>query len=145
MRTIIQTIGPLYGESVNGSVFGQPNGSVARPAPNVSASVIVSGDSATLTFKSISGGQIANYDLEGITAEFINADSIVRIRVVIYDGGGDAIGTTTYPIGNVQGPADHIPTDGDTLTVVFDCYDSYNSLVAQSDPLEITAVVPEGD
>lgn len=29
MRTIIQTIGPLYGEIVNGSVFGQPNGSVA--------------------------------------------------------------------------------------------------------------------
>lgn len=29
MRTIIQTIGPLYGEVVNGSVFGQPNGSVA--------------------------------------------------------------------------------------------------------------------
>lgn len=29
MKTIIQTIGPLYGEVVNGSVFGQPNGSVA--------------------------------------------------------------------------------------------------------------------
>ena len=32
MRTIIQTIGPLYGEIVNGSVFGQPNGSEAIPA-----------------------------------------------------------------------------------------------------------------
>ena len=29
MRTIIQHIGPLYGESNTGSVFGQPNGSVA--------------------------------------------------------------------------------------------------------------------
>lgn len=29
MKTIIQTIGPLYGEVVNGSVFGQPNGSIA--------------------------------------------------------------------------------------------------------------------
>lgn len=28
MRTIIQKIGPLYGEVVNGTVFGQPNGSV---------------------------------------------------------------------------------------------------------------------
>lgn len=31
MKTIIQTIGPLYGEPINGSVFGQPNGSVAVP------------------------------------------------------------------------------------------------------------------
>lgn len=29
MRTIIQHIGPLYGESNTGSVFGQPNGSIA--------------------------------------------------------------------------------------------------------------------
>jgi hypothetical protein len=29
MRTIIQHIGPLYGELNTGSVFGQPNGSVA--------------------------------------------------------------------------------------------------------------------
>lgn len=40
MRTIIQHIGPLYGEKNTGSVFGQPNGSVAigqdyAPAPPV--------------------------------------------------------------------------------------------------------------
>lgn len=29
MKTIIQKIGPLYGEAVNGTVFGQPNGSQA--------------------------------------------------------------------------------------------------------------------
>lgn len=29
MKTIIQKIGPLYGEVVNGTVFGQPNGSDA--------------------------------------------------------------------------------------------------------------------
>lgn len=39
MRTIIQHIGPLYGEPNTGSVFGQPNGSVAigqgfAPAPS---------------------------------------------------------------------------------------------------------------
>lgn len=33
MKTIIQTIGPLYGEVVNGTVFGQPNGSIAVPSP----------------------------------------------------------------------------------------------------------------
>lgn len=34
MKTIIQTIGPLYGDDVNGSVFGQPNGSVYTPPAN---------------------------------------------------------------------------------------------------------------
>ena len=39
MRTIIQHIGPLYGEANTGTVFGQPNGSIAigqgkAPAPS---------------------------------------------------------------------------------------------------------------
>ena len=39
-KTIIQTIGPLYGEVVNGTVFGRPNGSVYIPAVNtITASV----------------------------------------------------------------------------------------------------------
>lgn len=33
-KTIIQTIGPLYGEAVNGTVFGRPNGSVFVPISN---------------------------------------------------------------------------------------------------------------
>ena len=33
-KTIIQTIGPLYGEVVNGTVFGRPNGSVYVPSAN---------------------------------------------------------------------------------------------------------------
>lgn len=33
-KTIIQTIGPLYGEVVNGTVFGQPNGSIYTPSTN---------------------------------------------------------------------------------------------------------------
>lgn len=35
MKTIIQTIGPLYGDDVNGTVFGQPNGSIATSPNNV--------------------------------------------------------------------------------------------------------------
>lgn len=34
-KTIIQTIGPLYGEVVNGTVFGRPNGSIFVPIQNV--------------------------------------------------------------------------------------------------------------
>ena len=33
-RTIIQPIGPLYGEAVNGTVFGRPNGSIYVPSQN---------------------------------------------------------------------------------------------------------------
>ena len=33
-KTIIQTIGPLYGDVVNGTVFGRPNGSVYVPSEN---------------------------------------------------------------------------------------------------------------
>lgn len=33
-KTIIQTIGPLYGEVVNGTVFGRPNGSIYVPTQN---------------------------------------------------------------------------------------------------------------
>ena len=33
-KTIIQTIGPLYGEVVNGTVFGRPNGSIFIPTTN---------------------------------------------------------------------------------------------------------------
>ena len=39
-KTIIQTIGPLYGEVENGTVFGRPNGSVFVPSANtITASV----------------------------------------------------------------------------------------------------------
>ena len=33
-KTIIQSIGPLYGDVVNGTVFGRPNGSIYVPAVN---------------------------------------------------------------------------------------------------------------
>lgn len=36
-KTIIQTIGPLYGEVVNGTVFGRPNGSIYVPPTNTIA------------------------------------------------------------------------------------------------------------
>ena len=47
-KTIIQTIGPLYGEVVNGTVFGRPNGSVYVPVSNkISLSASEGGATAT--------------------------------------------------------------------------------------------------
>lgn len=42
-KTIIQTIGPLYGEVVNGTVFGRPNGSIYVPIANTIAMDIPAG------------------------------------------------------------------------------------------------------
>lgn len=39
-KTIIQTIGPLYGEVTNGTVFGRPNGSVYVPSQNTISATI---------------------------------------------------------------------------------------------------------
>jgi hypothetical protein len=40
-KTIIQTIGPLYGEVVNGTVFGRPNGSIYVPSSNTIVAELV--------------------------------------------------------------------------------------------------------
>lgn len=47
-KTIIQTIGPLYGEAVNGTVFGRPNGSVFVPASNTLSISIPAGTKISL-------------------------------------------------------------------------------------------------
>lgn len=47
MKTIIQTIGPLYGDDVNGTVFGQPNGSVYTPSQNLL--VVLNDNTGTVT------------------------------------------------------------------------------------------------
>lgn len=57
MKTIIQTIGPLIGEAVNGTVFGQPNGSVAVPPYN--ALVLKSANPDYAYIKDNSGGAIS--------------------------------------------------------------------------------------
>ena len=54
-KTIIQTIGPLYGDVVNGTVFGRPNGSVYVPPDNkISLSIggeyVVNGTGVTATY-----------------------------------------------------------------------------------------------
>ena len=54
-KTIIQTIGPLYGEVVNGTVFGRPNGSIYVPPTNkislsIGAEYIVNGTGTRVTW-----------------------------------------------------------------------------------------------
>lgn len=46
MKTVIQKIGPLYGDVINGSVFGQPNGSEAIPPVNILRPLNINSDYA---------------------------------------------------------------------------------------------------
>lgn len=140
MKTIIQTIGPLYGEVVNGSVFGQPNGSEARPAPNTSASVTISGVSGKLTFvENIPGGALVRYTLGGVSV-VINSAVPVKTFYVVKNASDETVATGTPA--NMQGPGAKKPTDGDSLTLFVELRDDYNNVIATSSNLTITAEVP---
>ena len=147
MKTIIQTIGPLYGEVVNGSVFGQPNGSEARPPQNVPAEIILSGDSGTLTHQRTSG-TTAWYEVSGVDMSILDAASkIVRINAIFKNASDQIVAAYSnyLPASLViaQGLAANIPDDGDTLTLVVTGYDSYGNKISTSNTLTITAVIPE--
>lgn len=65
MRTIIQHIGPLYGEANTGTVFGQPNGSIAvgqsyAPDPTPSPSPGVT-DLWTISYNTASDVMVNEY------------------------------------------------------------------------------------
>jgi hypothetical protein len=70
VRTIIQTIGPLYGEIVNGTVFGQPNGDIARPSPNVPTALVVETVTGTEYVKGVARAAPATgYDWYSCTSD----------------------------------------------------------------------------
>ena len=92
-KTIIQTIGPLYGESVNGTVFGRPNGSVYVPSTN------------TVTVRG--SGNIV--ELDGTVRTLTNFDFIAEsqdlasyVRAILYSDSGltTAIADRTFVAGS---------------------------------------------
>lgn len=98
MKTIIQTIGPLYGEVVNGSVFGQPNGSEAIPTTS-SIVLSVSSDAAYVKYAVDSLGYAYNCKSDGTTAAVGTMTVKTRLQTkgtfygVLYE---DAACTTKY-------------------------------------------------
>lgn len=147
MKTIIQTIGPLYGEVVNGSVFGQPNGSEARPPPNVPVEITLSGDSGTLTYKATTG-TAARYEFGGVGMSIVDmAGVIVRINATVKNANDEIVAAYSNYLPAflevAQGLAANIPDDGDELTLVVTGYDAYSNKVATSEALTIAAVIPE--
>lgn len=77
MKTVIQKIGPLYGEAVNGSVFGQPNGSVAVPPYN--ALVLLSANNNNAYIKKNGTGGYTTCDSNGAIGSFLSYQIIAQL------------------------------------------------------------------
>ena len=155
-KTIIQTIGPLYGEVVNGTVFGRPNGSVYVPSVNtISVTVPVNFEYVRLFhfdygYRYIvcnSEGGIAN--LYKVVAESQDIQS--HIQIELQDSNGDTVGTArafSAGIFNTSaaliGDADD---DGEPAIVANDTYYIVATLVSASgvpvatDKVAVTGVV----
>ena len=150
-KTIIQTIGPLYGEVENGTVFGRPNGSVYVPPTNkislttpayakVTATAVAGSDSAgntgIRTYIVAEAQDIASSCLVevSLTSDF----AVVIAKGGPWSAGQFNIGTTTYGIGTNL--LDSI-SDGDTLYVRAVLISQTNVPVATSEVTEVRAVV----
>lgn len=146
-KTIIQTIGPLYGESVNGTVFGRPNGSIYIPSSNTITATIA--DEIKYIRKvtypwggnpiqcCTSAGAVSSGYFAKVVAESQDVASYIGYQVE--DGDGEVVGT---PINSSAGSfnkdvlylswltADADLTDGASYTLVFTLYSSNGVPVA---------------
>lgn len=77
MKTVIQKIGPLYGEAINGSVFGQPNGSVAVPPYN--ALVLMSANNDNAFIKKNGTGGYVTCDTNGSVGTFLRYQIVTQL------------------------------------------------------------------
>lgn len=148
MKTIIQKLPTIYGEALNGSVYGQPNGSIARPPQSIPAYITISGDSAKLT-KVSDSGVITLYQISGITGDYLFPSGYESIRVNVADSTDTIIASVrlvgySEPKFNaaITGLTSNEPTDGDTLTVTYIALDQDDNALATSNALSLTAVIP---
>lgn len=157
-KTIIQTIGPLYGDVVNGTVFGRPNGSVYVPSANtIDVSVPTNFEYVRLFhfdygYRYIvcnAGGGIAN--LCKVVAESQDIQSYIQLE--LQDENGDTVGgarafsagifnTSSTLVGDAA-------DDGTPAIVANDTYYIVATLVSASgvpvatDKIAVTGVVVE--
>lgn len=151
MRTIIQDFPTIYGEALNGSVYGQPNGSIARPPQNAAGTITLSGDTVTVTytgkFPTLSP-EFAFYTVEGLTGS-VNVASYSYLMVCVFNSTDTVIATHQINYGDeitlnsagFFGPYADKPTNGDTLTVKVIAYDQDNNVIVSSEAVSASAVV----
>lgn len=143
MRTIIQDFPRIYGEAVNGSVFGQPNGSIARPPQGIPSSITLSG-TGKLTYVETSGDQ-AIYTLSGVDVSVVFPSGYYYIDWIVLNAGEDVVamysGTGVDLPSPVNGNSANLPGDGDSLTLKVSAYVRNSAVPIATDSITITAEV----
>lgn len=148
-RTIIQPIGPLYGEAVNGTVFGRPNGSIYVPSTNKimikNATEYITnvkvGEQYRLRFSTALGAGVY-FD---VVAEAQDQSSYMRLVVatdsdlstIVTQSPDTAAGMFNLHINNIVG--DYQVTVGNTYYVAALLLNN-GEAIATSDIYEVTAV-----
>ena len=161
-RTIVQEYGPIYGEPVNGTVMGRPNGSVYVPSTNTISIQIQSDDykyvmywpydsgDSRLRFCNSTGTETAG--VVGLNPIFSakSQDLANNMQLQIYSDSGltDLVAYRDIAAGIFNGKygditdADEGLTDGQTLYLRAQLM-SNGTAVATSDTIAITMVVLE--
>ena len=146
-KTIIQSIGPLYGEVVNGTVFGRPNGSIFIPLSNK-----ISLSTSAVGLLKQSNGVIRTCNALGSlvnnTAVAESQDTASYIRYQLSADGETWTTTATLPAGNFNQSWASVSSTGSSFTITagetyylrVQLVASTNVAVATSDVIELTGV-----
>lgn len=154
-KTIIQTIGPLYGEVVNGTVFGRPNGSIFVPSvntitatiPNEYVAVAQSGSRYYLVISNASGVRVGSVSLVAQSQDLANymawefADNADFTDSTVFSSTAGIFNINDTSLGRVS--ADFTITDGSTYYLRGVLFASTGVPVAYSDVFTLTGVVNE--
>ena len=140
-RTIIQSIGPLYGEAVNGTVFGRPNGSVYVPPSN---KIVLIDNNAGIIGKNVNNQNLQLDQRIGLIADSQDSSSYIRTGVFTDSDCTTLFGNANnLPAGNFNYPAvltvgynATAPTTGTTYYVRAFLINN-GEIVAVSDVLEV--------
>ena len=154
-RTIIQPIGPLYGEDVNGTVFGRPNGSIYVPPTNTISAVL-----AEEYIKKGSNGWLLLCNSSGVSAitggikiSASSQDNLAYIKVELSDDSdfGNIIATRDYSAGMFNIVGNNVLWGENEVTIVSETTYYYHAVlvastgvpIATSETKELTGWVAE--
>lgn len=151
-KTIIQSIGPLYGDVVNGTVFGRPNGSVYVPPSNTIHLTILDSLKYVRNYSAWGGINVlcssAGAVGEGaLVAESQDSASYMQIQLSD-DSDFGTFADRTYTAGQFNTKPSSISTNFNKLTIVdgttYYCrailFSSNGVPVATSSTIELTGV-----
>ena len=154
-KTIIQTIGPLYGDVVNGTVFGRPNGSVYVPPSNTIALTLadslrfVKNDGAGYLSICSSSGSVPYPQSQNnrivLVAQSQDSQNYIGTELATDSDFTDIVGTYTYVAGqfNILGRtflSEETIVDETTYYLRAVLYSANGIAVSVSDPIELEGV-----